>query len=46
MNFETIKRYYDAGVWSKEMVGKAVVKGKITAEQYKEIAGDDYTTNT
>jgi len=42
LTFEKIKLYYDAGYWTKDMVKKAVVKGKITAEQYKEITGEDY----
>lgn len=42
MDFETIKRYYDAGAWTKTMVAKGVVKGKITAAEYKIITGDDY----
>lgn len=40
--FNRIKKYYDAGLWTAKMVGNAVVKGKITAEQYKEITGEDY----
>ena len=40
--FEQIKKYYDAGLWTEKMVGNAVVKKKITAEQYKEITGEDY----
>ncbi|NLH00502.1 XkdX family protein [Clostridium thermosuccinogenes] len=42
MSFEIIKRNYDRGLWSKQMVKVAVIKGVITAEQYKEITGDDY----
>ena len=42
MNYEKIKEYYDNGFWNKEQVHKAVEKGKITAEQYKEITGEDY----
>ena len=38
--FDRIKKYYDAGLWTAKMVGNAVVKGKITAEQYKEITGE------
>ncbi|MFJ7407055.1 MULTISPECIES: XkdX family protein [unclassified Lysinibacillus] len=30
--------------WTKEMVGDAVVAGKLTAEQYKEITGDKYSS--
>lgn len=42
MTYEKIKEYYDNGLWSKLMVRNAVVKGKITAEQYKSITGEDY----
>lgn len=41
--FETIKRYFDAGLYTKEQVAVFVVKGKITAEQYEQITGDVYT---
>jgi len=37
-----IKRYYDAGFWTKEQVAQAVVKGKITAAQYQSITGEVY----
>ena len=42
MSFEKIKEYYDRGLWNKEMVRNAVIKGKITEAQYKEITGEDY----
>ena len=42
MNFDTIKKNYDKGLWSKSMVRVAVRKGVITAAQYKEITGEDY----
>jgi uncharacterized XkdX family phage protein len=42
MTYEKIKEYYDNGLWNKLMVRNAVVKGKITAEQYKSITGEDY----
>ncbi len=42
MTFEKIKEYYDRGLWNKEMVRNAVIKGKITEAQYKEITGEDY----
>lgn len=42
MNFQTIKKNYDKGLWNKVMVKTAVRKGVITAEQYKEITGEDY----
>ena len=42
MNFETIKRNYDRGLWSAAMVKLAVRKGVITKEEYQEITGKDY----
>lgn len=40
--YATIKRMYDRGYWTKEMVGDGVYAGKITAEQYKTITGEEY----
>lgn len=40
MWFEKIKRYYEAGVWNRQMVKNAVKKGKITAEEYETITGE------
>ena len=40
--FEKVKRYYDNGLWNKEMVHNAVVKGWITAEEYEIITGEVY----
>lgn len=42
MTFETIKRNYDRKLWNKSMVGLAVKKNVITAEQYQEITGEVY----
>lgn len=42
MNFATIKRNYDRGLWSAAMVKMAVRKGIITKEQYTEITGKVY----
>lgn len=42
MNFERVKYYFKAGLWSKSMVKMAVKKGVITKEQYTEITGDLY----
>lgn len=42
MNFERIKYYFDAGLWSAPMVKMAVRKGVITKEQYTEITGKTY----
>ena len=41
-NFEKIKKYYDAGFWKKSQVKNAVIKEKITAEEYEEITGEKY----
>ncbi len=43
MNFTTIKKNYDRGLWTVAMVATAVKKGVITAEQYQEITGQEYT---
>lgn len=43
MNFATIKRNYEKGLWSLAMVKMAVRKGIITAEEYKEITKSDYS---
>lgn len=42
MNYVTIKKNYDRGLWTKAMVKMAVRKGIITADQYTEITGDVY----
>lgn len=42
MNYTTIKKNYDRGLWTKTMVKMAVRKGIITADQYTEITGDVY----
>ncbi len=40
--FEKIKLYYEMGLWDINRVKGAVKMGKITAEQFKEITGQDY----
>jgi uncharacterized XkdX family phage protein len=42
--FNKVKKYYDSGLWNKEMVGNAVVKHWITAEEYELITGEPYAT--
>lgn len=42
MNFETIKKNYERGLWNAAMVKMAVRKGVITKEQFKEITGKKY----
>lgn len=39
--FEQIKAWYEAGRWSKERVYNVVGKA-LTADEYKEITGEDY----
>lgn len=41
-NFDLAKKNYDRGLWTDDMLRKLVAKGKLTAEQYKEITGKDY----
>ncbi len=40
--FEKIKKWYESGMWTKKMVRNAVIKGKITEEEYTEITGEEY----
>ena len=42
MNYETIKRNYERGLWTTAMVAVAVRKGVLTREQYQEIVGQSY----
>ncbi|MEK4512849.1 XkdX family protein [Paenibacillus sp. FSL K6-2524] len=42
--FNRIKKFYDANLWTKQMVADGVTAGKITAEQYAEITDDPYMT--
>lgn len=41
-NFAKVKGYYEMGLWSKKKVKDAVVKGWITAAEYKEITLEEY----
>ncbi|PFL21654.1 XkdX family protein [Bacillus cereus] len=41
--FELIKDFYPKN-WNAKKVGDAVLFGKITPDQYKEITGDDYVS--
>ena len=43
MSFEIIKKNYERGLWTKQMVVMAVRKGVITPEQYGIITGEDYS---
>ena len=42
MNYETIKKNFERGLWNVAMVKMAVRKGVITKDQFKEITGKDY----
>jgi uncharacterized XkdX family phage protein len=42
MNFETIKKNFDRGLFPVAQVKVAVRKKLITPEQFKEITGEDY----
>ena len=40
--FETVKKFYDGGLWGISRVRAAVVKGWITEEEFFEITGEAY----
>ena len=42
MNYETVKKNFERGLWNVAMVRMAVRKGVITKEQFKEITGKEY----
>ena len=42
MNYETIKKNFERGLWNAAMVKMAVRKGVITREQYRDITGKAY----
>lgn len=42
-NYKKFKKYYDRGLWTKQMLHNVVGKKfGITEEEYKEITGEDY----
>jgi uncharacterized XkdX family phage protein len=43
-DFAKLKRYFVDGLWTKKQIGDAVSKGWITAEEYREITGEDYVS--
>ena len=43
MNYDTIKKNYDKGLWTIALVKVAVKKGIITSEQFKTITGQVYS---
>jgi len=40
--YSTVKRHYDAGRYDDAAVGKFVIAGKITAQQYQTITGQAF----
>ena len=39
--FNKVKTYYDKGLWDKNRVVNAVIKGWITEEEYADIVGEE-----
>lgn len=42
LNKDKVKQWYKWGMWTVDMVKNAVAKGKLTADDYKEITGEEY----
>ena len=40
--YKIVKRYYDRGIYTNEDVAVFVKAGKLTADEYKEITGEEY----
>ena len=43
--YAKIKWWYEAGWWTKKMVKDAVVKAKITTDEYKAITDEHHVTD-
>ncbi|MCM1223056.1 MAG: XkdX family protein [Lachnospiraceae bacterium] len=43
--FDKINRYYKNGLWNKTRVANMVLKNVITAEEFEEITGQEYTND-
>ncbi len=43
MTIDVYKKYYNKSLFDKNSIAIFTANGKLTAEQYKEITGDDYT---
>lgn len=43
MTYDKVKDYYDRRLWNITRVRNAVIVGVITAEQFQEITGEEYT---
>lgn len=41
--FNDVKKYYDRGFWTKQMIKDAVNRKWITEKEYEEIVGEDYS---
>lgn len=41
--FEKVKRFYDMGLYSNAQVAQFVNKGKLTADEYQTITGEEYS---
>lgn len=41
LNFDTIKSYYNKGLWNKQLVLMAVKKGILTADEANEIINEN-----
>ena len=40
--YDTVKKWYDKGMWNIAMCRNAVVKEWITPEEFTEITGEEY----
>lgn len=39
--YEEYKTYYELGIWTERKLQNAVMKGKLTESEYKEITGSE-----
>ena len=43
--FDTVKKYFNMGMWTEQKVKNAVAKGWITAEEFESITGKEYNAD-
>ena len=41
--YQLIKKYYKMGLYTNDNLAKFVTRGTITADQYREISGEDFS---
>ena len=46
LDVNKVEKWYKQGLWTKEMMMKAVEKGTLSKEDYEKIVGEPYPTES